>query len=81
MNGLNGFPNIAETQLSKFPFLAGKHFTLADIQFGHILFKYFDIDIERSDHLHLRRVYETLKSRAAFREHVMVSYDELRVSD
>lgn len=70
---------IAETQLTQHPYLAGKDFTLADIQFGHVLFRYFDIDISRTTLPQLRKYYEGLRQRPAFREHIMVSYDELRV--
>lgn len=71
---------IADGRLSGQPFLVGNNFTLADIQFGHILYRYFDIDIERADLPALADYYERLKSRAAYREHVMVSYDELRAT-
>ena len=70
--------DIAEARLQRLPYLAGEHFTLADIQFGHLLYRYFDIDIERSEHPALRRYYERLTERPAYREHVMVSYEELR---
>lgn len=73
--------DIAEAQLSGGAFLAGDDFTLADIQFGHVLFRYFDIPIARRDRPVLRRYYDSLATRPAFREHVMVSYDELRVLD
>jgi glutathione S-transferase len=75
---LDKFLVIAETRLAQFPYLAGEHFTLADIQFGHGLFRYFDIAIERAEHPHLRRYYDGLTARPAFRQHVMVSYEELR---
>lgn len=58
----------------------GAEFTLADIQLGHILFRYYDIAIERANLNHLRRYYHDLCQRPAYREHVMVSYDVLRVS-
>jgi len=73
--------DIAEAQLSGGAFLAGDDFTLADIQFGHVLFRYFDIPIARRDRPVLCRYYDSLATRPAFREHVMVSYDELRVLD
>jgi glutathione S-transferase len=73
--------DIAEAQLARGAFLAGDDFTLADIQFGHVLFRYFDIPIARQDRPTLRRYYDALMTRPAFREHVMVSYDELRVLD
>jgi glutathione S-transferase len=72
--------DIAEAQLARFAFLAGDALTLADIQFGHVLFRYFDIPIPRADRPMLRRYYDGLTGRPAFREHVMVSYEELRVA-
>lgn len=78
---LNRFLDIAEAQLATSPYLAGEHLTLADIQFGHCLFRYFDIEIERAEHPALRRYYDTLTGSPNYREHVMVSYDELRAQD
>jgi len=72
---------IAEAQLARHAFLAGGDFTLADIQFGHVLYRYFDIDIERPSWPNIERYYHQLTQRQAFREHVMVSYDELRAYD
>jgi len=73
--------DIAEAQLSRCAFLAGDDFTLADIQFGHVTYRYFDIPIIRQDRPALRRYYAALATRPAFREHVMVSYEALRVLD
>lgn len=69
---------IADTRLASHAFLVGEEFTLADIQFGHILYRYFDIEVERAILRNVRRYYEALQERPAYREHVMVSYDELR---
>lgn len=71
--------DIAEAQLARHAFIAGSEFTLADIQFGHLLYRYFDMAIDRPEHPNLRRYYDRLTERPAFREHVMVSYEELRV--
>jgi glutathione S-transferase len=76
---LDSFLDTAETQLLHNVFLAGDDFTLADIQFGHVLFRYFDIPITRQNRPVLHRYYDALTKRPAFREHVMVSYEELRV--
>jgi glutathione S-transferase len=70
--------DIAEARLSSRRFLCGDALTLADIQFGHILYRYFDLDLERPPHPAIERYYDGLSSRAAFQEHVMVSYAELR---
>jgi len=72
--------SIADTALAGRPYLAGDAFSLADIQFGHCLYRYFDIDVARKDLPHLRAYYERLQARPAFGAHVMVSYDELRVT-
>jgi glutathione S-transferase len=69
---------IAEAQLVRDDHLAGPDFTLADIQFGHVLYRYYDIAIARTALPALHRYYERLMPRPAFREHVMVSYEELR---
>ncbi|WP_196259043.1 glutathione S-transferase family protein [Pelagibacterium limicola] len=73
--------DIAEVQLNTHPFLAGETFTLADIQFGHILYRYFDMPIPFPERPGLERYYGALTGRPAYREHVMVSYEELRVTD
>lgn len=69
---------IAEAQLSRHPFLAGDTLTLADIQFGHVLYRYFDIDIARPDLPALAAYYNRLCTRPAYAEHVRVSYEALR---
>lgn len=73
--------DVAEAKLASTPFLAGAAFTVADIQFGHVLYRYFDINISRPQRPHLQRYYEALLMRPAFKEHVAVSYEELRVTD
>lgn len=78
---LTHFLKIAEDQLSHHPYLAGDAFTLADIQFGHCLFRYFDIDIERATLPNLQAYYDNLANRAVFKDHVMIDYEELRVLD
>lgn len=71
--------DIAESQFGRHRFLAGDNLTLADIQFGHLLYRYFNIDIQRPARPRLERYYGNLTERPAFQEHVMVSYEELRV--
>ena len=73
--------SLAEDRLQQQEFLAGPVFTLADVQFGHILFRYFDVDIDRRALPAVRRYFDGLCSRPAYRTHVMVSYDALRASD
>jgi glutathione S-transferase len=80
LDTLNRKLAIAEAQLQTSDFLTGADFTLADIQFGHLLFRYFDIDIPRADFPAMRAYYDRLCTRPAYRDHVQVSYDDLRVT-
>ncbi|WP_209504268.1 MULTISPECIES: glutathione S-transferase family protein [unclassified Ruegeria] len=71
---------LADTRLSENTYLCGSDLTLADIQLGHILYRYYDIGISRALLPNLRRYYEKLTERRPYQEHVMLSYDELRVT-
>ena len=78
LSNLEAKLSIADAQLAANDYLAGRDLSLADIQFGHILFRYFSIDIPRADLPNLRSYYERLTKRQSFRDHVMVAFDELR---
>ena len=80
LRSIAGTLAIAERQLAAHLFLCGDALTLADIQFGHILYRYFDLPLNRPDAPAVRRYYDRLTARPTYREHVMVSYEELRVS-
>ena len=69
---------IADAVLAKRDYLAGDTLTLADIPIGHVLYRYFDIDIQRRDLPALAAYYQRLTERAAYRNTVMVSYESLR---
>ena len=64
--------------LSNQPYLAGEAFTLADIPAGTSLYRYFGLEIERPDVPHVRAWYERLQERPAYREGVMIPFDDLR---
>ena len=70
---------IANAQIAQHSWLAGPEFSLADISFGTQLFRYFTVDFERADLPELRAYYDRLCTRPAYAEHVMVSYEALRV--
>lgn len=68
---------IADQQLSQHSYLAGDNFTLADIQFGHCLYRYFDVNISRTELVNLERYYQLLETREHFNTHIKVDYSEL----
>ena len=68
----------ADAVLQGQDFLTGAQFTLADVMLGHVLWRYFDIEITRRDMPALRAYAERLATRPAYQKTVMVSYDILR---
>jgi glutathione S-transferase len=70
--------NALGAQLDAHPFVCGADFTLADIVIGHVLFRWFDIDVPRQKRPRVEAYYRRLAERPAYREHVMIPYDSLR---
>lgn len=56
----------------------GDNLTFADIQVGHLLYRYYEVDFPKLDLPHLAAYYDNLTSRPAYRDHVMVSFEPLR---
>ena len=81
LKSLEKYLRIADARLDVHQYLAGSDFTLADIQMGHCLYRYYDIAIERPHLPNLRRYYDLLSTRPAYREYVRADYEELRVTD
>ncbi|MEO0344492.1 MAG: glutathione S-transferase family protein [Pseudomonadota bacterium] len=77
---LKSLMKIADDQIAKYGWLAGPQMTMADISFGTPLFRYYNEPFDRADLPHLRSYYERLIARPAYAEHVMVSYETLRVA-
>ncbi|MFQ5565428.1 MAG: glutathione S-transferase family protein [Paracoccaceae bacterium] len=61
------------------PYLGGEHLCFADIMVGHTLYRYYTLDFERAATPNLDAYYARLQQRPAYVEHVMVSYESLRV--
>ena len=57
--------------------LFGEKMTLADITIGTHLYRYFEIDIERPDIPNIENWYARLQQRPAYRDAVMIPFDEL----
>jgi glutathione S-transferase len=78
VTSLEKYLAIADQRLATNRFLAGPDLSLADIQFGHLLYRYYDIAIARAPLPNLARYYRDLSRRPAYQDHVMVSYEDLR---
>ena len=68
-----------EGEFAEKEFLGGNALSFADVMFGHTLYRYHTLPFERPDLPNLAAYYERLKSRPAYREHVMVDYSSLQV--
>ena len=71
--------DLIDGQLGAGAFLLGDDLTAADIVVGHLLYRWFDIDVPRRPRPALEAYYQRLTERPAYREHVMVDYSVLRV--
>jgi glutathione S-transferase len=69
-----------EKRVGAGPWIGGENFTFADIACGHILHRYFTLNWKRPDLPALASYYARLQGRPAYRNHAMVSYEELRGS-
>lgn len=69
---------LLDAHLAERPFLAGSQLTMADIPAGTALYRYYEMGADVPDHPHVREWYARLAERPAYREHVMVPFEELR---
>jgi glutathione S-transferase len=75
---LTGHFELLDRQLATRPYLVADRFSLADIAVGVTLYRYFEMEIDRPALSNLREWHNRLKERPAFRDHVMISFEELR---
>ena len=68
---------LVETQLAERAFVTDEALSLADMAIGAHLYRYFELEIERPSLPRLEAWYDRLRTRPAYREHVMVSFAEL----
>jgi glutathione S-transferase len=59
-------------------FVAGDQLTFGDIPAGSQLYRYFELEIDRPALPSVEAWYERLRERPAYREHVMVPFDDLK---
>ena len=59
-------------------YIAGESLTIGDIATGAQCYRYFELEIDRPMIPNVEAWYERLAARPAYREHVMVPFDDLR---
>lgn len=78
LRGYERFLEMAMAQRGSGTWLVGERISLADIWCGHMLYRYFTLDLERQVPDGLDAYYEMLVARPTFKEHVMIDYSELK---
>lgn len=64
--------------LSRQPWLSGERIAMGDIPAACTLYRWYTLDLDKPRFPHVEAWYERLQERPGYREHVMVSYEELR---
>lgn len=62
-------------------FIVGDRLSMGDIPVGATLYRYFALDIDRPALPNVERLYGALMERPAYREHVAISFEDLRATD
>ncbi len=75
---LTGHCRLLDRHLDSRHYLAGESFSMADIPAGTILYRYYEMEIDRPPLDNLRAWYDRLSDRPAYRSHVMIPFDDLR---
>lgn len=70
--------HLVERQLQGRAYLTADHLTLGDIPLGSCLYRYFELEIERPELPRVAAWYARLTERPAYREHVMLPFDDLK---
>ncbi len=73
-----GFLDAAMTQQGTAPWIAGDRLGLADIWAGHVLYRYFTLDLPREAPEGAADYYAACQARPAYASHVMIDYSELK---
>jgi len=76
---LTGVASLANSVLATRDFIAGNSLSVADISFGSFLYRYFTLEIARAELPALQSYYDKLCDRAAYKEHVHIDYEGMRV--
>jgi len=67
-----------DAHLATRPYVGGDHLTFGDIPAGTLLYRWFEMEIDRLAAPHVEAWYARLQGRPAFRRHVMRPFSELK---
>ncbi len=76
---LKPLASLLDQRIGEGPYMNGAALCWADMVVGHLLYRYYTVDFERAETPSLDAYYARLTAMPAYAEHVMVSYEPLRV--
>lgn len=76
---LGSLMRLVEAALDNKVYLGGDTLSFADVMFGHTLYRYYTLPIERPDLPALAAYYDRISARDAYKNHVMIDYSSLQV--
>jgi len=62
---------ILDKHLADRAYVCGDHFTMGDIPIGCVVYRYFNVEVERPALPHVEAWYDRLATRPAYKDHVM----------
>lgn len=65
---------LLDRHLAQSDYMAGDTLSIGDISLGCVMYRYFNLEIERPDVPHLEAWYARLCERPAYRKHVMIPF-------
>lgn len=67
----NGALTILDRHLENRTFVCGDTFTMGDIPIGCVVYRYFNVEVDRPPLTNVERWYQRLSERGAYQDHVM----------
>lgn len=78
VEALKPLARMLDKRLEGAPYIGGETLSFADVFIGHLLYRYYTLEIDRAETPVLDAYYERLTQRPEYQANVMISYDSLR---